>query len=281
MLKRLKNGIRREENLKCGKKSKNQTDQVKRDVFSNIQSVEDGKKMKLLVLAGGFGTRLQFVVAGVPKALAPVGEVPFLYLQLENWIAQGLNSFIFLLHHQADQVIGFLKSEQSRLLKTCEVQWLVEPAPMDTGGAIAYAVEQLHLSGNFLATNADTWLGTGVKDVSQTDAPAMAVVELRDTSRYGGVQFDDQKLVISFHEKSYSKGAGWINAGLCHLNVELFKNWDHHPFSLERISFPALATRGELRAVALKTDFIDIGIPEDYFRFCRWIKSDRKGLLCS
>ena len=41
--------------------------------------------MKLLVLAGGFGTRLQSVIADVPKALAPVGNVPFLHLQIANF----------------------------------------------------------------------------------------------------------------------------------------------------------------------------------------------------
>ena len=34
-----------------------------------------------------------------------------------------------------------------------------------------------------------------------------------------------------------------------------------------------------LKAVALKTEFIDIGIPEDYFRFCRWIGSNMAGTL--
>ena len=46
--------------------------------------------MRLLVLAGGFGTRLSSVVSDVPKALAPVNGVPFLRLQLENWLKQGL-----------------------------------------------------------------------------------------------------------------------------------------------------------------------------------------------
>ena len=232
--------------------------------------------MKMFVLAGGFGTRLQSVVAEVPKALAPVGDVPFLYIQIEHWIAQGLNSFVFLLHHQADLIISFLKIEQAGLLKDCEVQWLVEPTPMGTGGAVAYAVEQLDISGDFLVTNADTWLGTGGADLCQVDAPAMAVLELRDAGRYGIVQLDDQNHVTSFHEKSGTNGPGWINAGLCHLNAELFKDWNRMPFSLEQISFPALAASGNLKAVPLITDFIDIGIPDDYFRFCRWINSDRK-----
>ena len=70
--------------------------------------------MKLLVLAGGFGTRLQSVVSDVPKAVAPVGNVSFLYLQLEHWIAQGVRSFVFLLHHQADLIIGFFEGRANR-----------------------------------------------------------------------------------------------------------------------------------------------------------------------
>jgi D-glycero-alpha-D-manno-heptose 1-phosphate guanylyltransferase len=41
--------------------------------------------MKLLVLAGGFGTRLKSVVAERPKALVTVGCEPLLRLQIKNW----------------------------------------------------------------------------------------------------------------------------------------------------------------------------------------------------
>jgi D-glycero-alpha-D-manno-heptose 1-phosphate guanylyltransferase len=235
--------------------------------------------MKMLVLAGGFGTRLQSVLAEVPKAMAPVGSVPFLSLQIQHWIDQGVHAFVFLLHHQANQIVSFLEAEKTGLLKNCEVQWLIESTPMDTGGAVAYAVKQLHLKGDFLVTNADTWIGAGVKEVAQIVAPSMAVLNLSDASRYGLVKFDDQFLVTQFTEKSEEKGPGWINAGLCHLHVDLFKNWYGKPFSLERVCLSELAGRGALKAVALQTDFIDIGIPSDYFRFCQWIASDRKGIL--
>jgi D-glycero-alpha-D-manno-heptose 1-phosphate guanylyltransferase len=224
--------------------------------------------MKLLVLAGGFGTRLQSVVSDVPKALAPVGSAPFLRLQLENWISQGLRSFVFLLHHQSELVIAFLKSEQSGLLKGCEVQWVVETKPMGTGGAVAHAVQQLQLSGSFLVTNADTWLGTGIAGVSSARAPAMAVVSVGDAGRYGRVQVDDQFNITVFHEKSKVGGVGLINAGLCHLDARFFQSWNHEPYSLEQVSFPAMAAEGLLKAVVLDADFIDIGIPEDYRKFC-------------
>lgn len=235
--------------------------------------------MKLLVLAGGFGTRLRSVVAEVPKALAPVGEQAFLHLQIENWRSQGLSSFVFLLHHQADLIIEFLKSEQNDALRNCEVQWLVEPKPMDTGGAIAYAVEQLGISGNFLVTNADTWLGAGVNEIAKAGSPAMAVINVAEAGRYGSVQFDNEHFITTFNEKKAKAGAGWINAGLCHLNADLFKPWNHEPFSLERVSFTSFSLQRKLKAVPLRTNFIDIGVPEDYFRFCRWIESGKKGVM--
>ena len=239
--------------------------------------------MKLLVLAGGFGKRLKTVVADVPKALAPIGDVPFLRLQVESWKDQGINSFAFLLHHRADLIIGFLQREKKMgVLKDCEVRCIVEPTPMDTGGAVAYAVEELGLAGDFLVTNADTWLWASIAKVKQVKAPAMAVVKLSDVARYGCVKFDVQHRVTEFQEKcSNNTGAVWISAGLCHLNAASFKDWDHMPFSLERVTFPAMVERGELKAVPLLSDFIDIGVPDDYFRFCHWIAADRKGTLWS
>lgn len=236
--------------------------------------------MKLLVLAGGFGTRLQSVLPNMPKALAPVGEVPFLALQLESWVAQGIRSFVFLLHHQADQITGFLDRAKNGLLKDCEVISLVESAPMDTGGAVAYAVRKLGLDGDFLVTNADTWLGSGIRVLTASRAPAMAVIRLDDSSRYGQVQFDDIHQVTAFTEKNALGTPGWINAGLCRLRADIFDNWDGTRFSLERQTFPELVQRGELRAVVIESDFIDIGIPGDYQRFCRWIEASRKGTLC-
>jgi len=235
--------------------------------------------MKLLVLAGGFGTRLQSVLANIPKALAPVGHVPFLYLQIENWIGQGIRSFVFLLHHQADLIIQFLESEENKLLKGCEVKWVIEPNPMDTGGAVAYALGKFKVIDDFLLTNADTWLGAGIKVVAQSTAPSMAVLNVSNSNRYGQVQFDEQLKVTTFIEKSNAQGSGWINAGLCHLNADIFQSWDGRPFSLERVLFPQLAGERVLGTVVLQTDFIDIGIPADYLRFTNWIKNRREGTL--
>ncbi len=237
--------------------------------------------MRLLVLAGGFGTRLKTSIADVPKALAPIGDVPFLQLQIDHWLAQGIREFTFLLHHKASEIISFLEARKSGLLNGCKVNWLIEPVPMDTGGAIAYAVQVLDIKGDFLITNADTWLGGGVHELIKTVAPAMAVINVPDVNRYGQVLFDDYNRVTVFMEKNVQTSAGWINAGFCHLSAGLFHKWNGSPFSLERELFPTLVKNQSLTVIPLRTDFIDIGVPDDYHRFCLWIESDRTKPLCN
>lgn len=235
--------------------------------------------MRLLVLAGGFGTRLKTAVGDIPKALAPIGGVPFLRLQLEHWRSQGIRQLSFLLYHQADQIISFLQSEKSGLLKDSVIDWLIEPAPMDTGGAVANAARELNLEGHFLVTNADTWLGTGMVELMHSTSPSMAVVNLTNISRYGQVEFDQDFHVVSFSEKSATLAAGWINAGIFHLDASLFEKWDGRPFSLERELLIELVQSRQLQAVPLNTDFLDIGVPADYSRFCSWVADGRRTAL--
>lgn len=233
----------------------------------------------ILVLAGGFGTRLQSVVSDVPKPLAPVSTVPFLQLLVEKWVEQGAQEFVFLLHHKADIVEAFLSSwSRTGKVRNCVFRTLRETQPLGTGGAVAFAVRHLDMSDSFLVANADTWLSYGVVEVSRVPSPAMAVVRVGNANRYGSIRIR-QGMVLAVEEKKQTVGKQWINAGLYHLSPNLFQEWDGTPFSLERDLLPRLAGAGRLRAVPLEADFIDIGIPDDYFRFCRWHESGRSEAL--
>ena len=232
--------------------------------------------MKFLVLAGGFGSRLKTAVTDVPKALAPVGGMPFLQLQIEHWVAQGLNEFTFLLHHRADQIVDFLNKFQKESLKKFKFDFLIEQSPRDTGGAIANAVKEMNLKDDFLVTNADTWLGGGILEVMRSAAPSMAVVNLREVSRYGQVQFNESNFGTAFVEKPSKNDCGWVNAGVYLLHSKLFRDWDGQPFSLERDMLPQLILANHLMVVPLRADFIDIGVPFDYYRFCRWVEGGRQ-----
>jgi D-glycero-alpha-D-manno-heptose 1-phosphate guanylyltransferase len=235
--------------------------------------------LPLLVLAGGFGTRLRSAVSAVPKPLAPVMGQPYLTYLLESWRNQGVTSFTFLLHHQADMIVDFLaEAQKSGLLAGCNIRTLVEPQPLGTGGALAYAVRELAMTGAFLVANADTWLGGGIKELSAAPAPAIAVVRVLNSERYGHVLIESNK-ISAFKEKQSGSASGLINAGLYHLDADMLREWDGRPFSLECELFSKWVSANSLTALSLETNFIDIGIPEDYFRFCRWIESKRVGIL--
>jgi D-glycero-alpha-D-manno-heptose 1-phosphate guanylyltransferase len=240
---------------------------------------EKAIEQPLVVLAGGFGTRLRSVVADLPKPMAPAGPHPFLWHLLDAWAGQGVRRFVFALHHEAGVIEQHLREQQSHgVLRGCEVRTVTEPRPLGTGGAIANAVREGDVTASFLVANADTWLGAGVRDVSVARSPAIAVVRVDNTERYGSVRRDGDA-VTSFAEKQHSAGAGWINAGLYHLEAESFQSWNGEAFSLEADLFPRWADAGQLSAVPVEASFVDIGIPEDYFRFCRWVETGKTGAL--
>jgi NDP-sugar pyrophosphorylase family protein len=236
--------------------------------------------LKLLVLVGGFGTRLQALFPDTPKALVPVGEEVFLTLQLLNWISQGVRSFVFLLHYKHEIVTEFLINLKDGILRDCELVFLVEEVPLGTGGAVANAVFKLGLEGNFLLTNADTWIGgSAFVELTSFPSPAIAVTFLKDSGRYGQVEFNECRAVTAFKEKSAIGVQGWVSAGLSWLDADIFKSWEGNRFSIEENTFPDLVRRGQLTASPIQADFIDIGIPEDYKRFCCWVKNDKRGKL--
>jgi D-glycero-alpha-D-manno-heptose 1-phosphate guanylyltransferase len=234
---------------------------------------------RLLVLAGGFGTRLRSICPDIPKPLVPVRGRPFLHYLNENWSRQGVDQIFFLLHYKVEMFTAFLNQQtQNGPLRECMVEVFSEPVPLGTGGAIAHAVKRFGIKGEFLVANADTWLGSGIRAVAASKVPSIGAIEVQDVGRYGSLQLSDGK-VLGFDEKQVRCNRGWANAGLYHLESAFFSSWDGEPYSIERDLFPALASSGQLSAVTLDTDFIDIGVPEDYLRFCRWIESEKEWTL--
>lgn len=229
--------------------------------------------MNLLVLSGGYGTRLKSVLKNVPKALAPINGIPFLELQIDNWINQGIKSFIFLLHYEAQQIVDFLKNQEKIRGNKISFKYIIENEPLDTGGAILNALREFGIKEDFLATNADTWLENGVEAICDTISPSILAVSLEDSSRYGIVKYDKNFKVKSFEEKSLKrKGKGYINAGLMKLSPNIFENIKEKKFSIERDLFPELVEKDLLFVKPIKTYFIDIGIPDDYISFCERMK---------
>ena len=100
--------------------------------------MEFSNKISILILAGGFGTRLQSTLPKIPKILAPVEGQPFLYWLLKNLYRQGAKNIILLLHYKNEMIENFLKNFNSPL----NIETVIEPIPLGTGGAVCYALKK-------------------------------------------------------------------------------------------------------------------------------------------
>jgi len=222
----------------------------------------------LIILAGGFGTRLQTVLNGLPKPLADINGTPFLQYLLKKWVDKGFNDFIFSLHFESNKIIDFIESQKSNLIN-CNIRYVIEPTPMGTGGAISFLLEKVHIEDYFFVTNADTWIDEGYSILNEVDSNVIGLVEVDDVRRYGTVLVDNNDFVIKFLEKQDKISRGLINAGIYKLSKFEFKNWDGNPYSIEKDFFKKLIADKKLKAKKINTNFIDIGVPEDYFKFCK------------
>ena len=236
----------------------------------------------LMVLAGGFGTRLQSLVSDVPKPLAPVAGRPFIAYLIDHWLAQGVRDFIFLLHHEAHQIESVVRHiSTDNVALNARFKVLTEGEPLGTGGAILNAICEYGIDHDFLVANADTWLETGVRDVSERNPCVLAATRVENTNRFGSLSLEDDT-VTNFVEKSGAQSTEevYVNSGLYHLTPSIFGDFVRgNRFSLEEDVLPELASTGKLKVVKVKGNFIDIGIPEDYLKFCRWMELGQKDEL--
>ncbi len=218
----------------------------------------------VILLAGGFGTRLSSVVSDRPKCLAEVAGRPFLDYILAQIAAAGCRELVVSVHFMADQIRRAVGSRHGDIA----VRYVEEPAPLGTGGALRLAMEAVE-GDAFLAMNADSFLHVDLADLVSCPRPegssCLASTWMDSCLRFGKVRFGDHGRIDGFEEKSPVDSSGWINAGIYLLHrsaLEIFSPGD--AFSLENRVFPYLVEKGMLYGKQFKAPFIDIGTPASY-----------------
>lgn len=220
--------------------------------------------MECIVLAGGLGTRLQSVVADVPKCMAPVNGQPFLHYIFNYLEQQGCTRVILSLGYKHEVVLEWLKTQK----RSFSVSYVIENEPLGTGGGIQLALQETNEPDVFVL-NGDTMFRADLNALNtyhqqkKSDA-TLALKEMRDFERYGTVHIDDDMRINTFAEKKYCK-EGLINGGIYLLKKEaiLSKNLAQK-FSMEKDYFEAFVQQDKMYGFVSEAYFIDIGIPDDY-----------------
>jgi len=222
--------------------------------------------MKVVILAGGLGSRLQEETTVRPKPMVEIGGKPILWHILNIYAAHGFQEFVVALGYKGESIKDYflnfyalnndvtvdLASGEARIHRSAGPAWKVHlvdtGASTQTGGRLKRLAP--HLSdGTFMLT-----YGDGVADVRLKDLLAFhrshgklaTVTAVRPPSRFGSFLLDGNR-ISDFKEKPQT-GEGWINGGFFVLEPGVLDLIEGDETYWERGPMEKLASAGELMA---------------------------------
>jgi glucose-1-phosphate cytidylyltransferase len=196
--------------------------------------------VKVVILAGGRGTRASPFTDYMPKPMMPVCGKPIIARVMEIFAAQGHADFVLSVGYRKENIIDYFETRRT--------EWRV--TIVDTGedadtGARVERCRHL-LQDTFIVTYSD-----GICDVHlakllafhRSHSGLATVTSVPLTSQYGTIEADDTGRILAFREKPTLHGH-WINAGFIAFDPAVFGSW--HGDNLEREVLPALQEQGVL-----------------------------------
>lgn len=210
----------------------------------------------VIILAGGFGTRLQSVVSDVPKPMADINGVPFLQLLLDQLSLYNFTTVILAVSYKADIIKGHFGTKYKNL----SILYSYEESALGSGGAIKQAMS-LFDADKYVIMNGDTYVDVDFNNLCYQPVPSIVVTNISDVSRYGSLIENDGK-IVQFCEKG-TRGPGLINTGIVLIDTDIINLCNLHAFSFET----EILSKYHSMFTCVKSlgKFIDIGIPEDYY----------------
>lgn len=221
--------------------------------------------MKVLILAGGYGTRISEESDIKPKPMIEIGGKPIIWHIMKHYSAHGFNEFVLLLGyksyvvkeyfanyylHNSDVTIDTAKKSievHNNYSENWKITLLETGLDTMTGGRIKKAKEYIGDEPFFLT------YGDGVSDVDIKELLAfhknhgkkITMTSIQPEGRFGALKIEGQNKVSSFLEKPKGDGA-WINGGffVCEPSVLDFISDDTTIFEKEPLE--KLAKQGEL-----------------------------------
>lgn len=218
--------------------------------------------MEVVILAGGFGTRLMSVITGIPKPMAPVRNIPFLKYIFDYLGTFEIERVVLSVGFRHEVIEEFFGASYSNI----SIDYCIENSPLGTGGAIKKSLEMCNEEA-VIVLNGDTFFNIDLLDFyaqHQKDNAeiSLALKPMENFERYGKV-ITDQHKIVAFSEKEYSK-SGDINGGVYALKKDVLRGIAEDKFSFEKDFLEAKINKLVMTGYKYNEYFIDIGVPQDY-----------------
>lgn len=219
-----------------------------------------------IILAGGFGTRLQSVVNDVPKPMAPINNIPFLNYVFDYLKFYQIEHVVLSTGYLAEKILDYYKEEFNGI----KISYTKEETPLGTGGGIRLAMTKCTTT-DVLVLNGDSFFDVDINihysnHVLKQANCTLALRKVDNAARYGTIQLGDLNAIDAFKEKDSVEREGLINGGVYILNREIYlsKTEVNSAFSIEKDFYEKRIKELTIFGFEYNGYFIDIGIPEDY-----------------
>lgn len=228
--------------------------------------------LEVIILAGGFGTRLQSVVKDVPKPMADINGTPFLSFIMDYLIGQNVNKVLLSVGYKYEAIMTYFGSKY----KNIDIQYIIEDKPIGTGGAIKKAC-QCTEGDDVIVLNGDTFFCLDLNKMlrfhyEQGADITIAIKPMKNVERYNTLILDKNK-VIEFQDKMFRE-FGYINGGVYIISKKIFEPFqegkEFFSFEIDFLKKKCLCLN--FFAFISNSYFIDIGIPEDYKKAVKELK---------
>lgn len=200
--------------------------------------------MKVIILAGGLGTRISEETDTKPKPMVLLDDKPIIWHLMSIYAAQGFNEFIIATGYKGHVIEDWVKELDS----TWDIQTIDTGLHSQTGGRIKRCMESLP-GERVMVTYGDGLGNVNLRklvDFHKHHGKQATVTAVRPPARFGVLETSNG-LVKNFGEKNQAD-AGWINGGFFILdsNVTNYINSDSEPF--EAIVMPRIVADKNLMA---------------------------------
>jgi D-glycero-alpha-D-manno-heptose 1-phosphate guanylyltransferase len=217
-----------------------------------------------IVLAGGFGTRLQSVLSDIPKPMAPIGDVPFLEYLLDYLLSEGIEHVVLSVGYRYETIMDYFGESYKGL----RLSYVIEKTPLGTGGGIKASLSSCE-SDQVFVINGDTYFDVSLdvlRNHYNNEDLLMALYPMKNSDRYGSVELDERGRVLKFKEKQFFEFS-LINGGIYLMSTKIFDQKGlADKFSFEKDLMEAYIDRANIYGMVFENYFVDIGIPSDYAR---------------
>ncbi|MGK7925265.1 MAG: nucleotidyltransferase family protein, partial [Spirulina sp.] len=183
--------------------------------------------MHALLLAAGYGTRLQPLTNTIPKCLVPIQGKPLLEIWLERLSQADINSFVINTHYLRDRVEKFIESSSYQDRVTLRY----EPELLGTAGTLLANLDFFQGEDGLLI-HADNYcladFSTFIRAHQQRPPDClMTMMTFRSEtpSSCGIVELDDRNIVIGFHEKVQFPPGNLANGAVFLLSPQLLERF--------------------------------------------------------